>query len=107
MTNVQTGRGPVSGVGRLARAVRKFGWRPERTGCADGTYGRDVGAPTDIPDCQQPDAPPDLPTTHGLQLASIEARLIKLESQVTNQNRLLLIGILAIVGDLAQKLLKP
>jgi len=63
------------------------------------------GAPT--LDCQRPDAPADLPITHGLQLAAIEGRLAKLESQMTNQNRLLLIGILALIGDLAKQILKP
>ncbi len=63
--------------------------------------------PAPILDCQRPDAPPDLPTTHGLLLSTIEARLAKLESQVTNQNRLLLIGILALVGDLLKQILKP
>jgi hypothetical protein len=60
-----------------------------------------------VPDCQKPEAPPDLPTTHGLQLASIEGRLIKLESQVNNQNRLLLVGLIAIFGEFAKQLLKP
>jgi hypothetical protein len=59
------------------------------------------------PDCQQPDAPADLPTTHGLQLASIEGRLTKLEAAVTNQNRLLLIGVIAILGEFAKQLLHP
>ncbi|HUK86881.1 MAG TPA: hypothetical protein VLT85_04390 [Terriglobales bacterium] len=58
-------------------------------------------------DCRQPGAPPDLPTTHGLQLASIEARLTKLEQSVSHQNRLLLIGVIALVGELAQKILRP
>ncbi len=58
------------------------------------------------PDCQQPEAPADLPLTHGLQLANIESRLTALEKQVTNQNRLLLIGTLAIIGDLASKVIK-
>ena len=58
-----------------------------------------------VPDCQKPDAPPDLPTTHGLALASIEGRLAKLEAQMSSQNRLLLIGVLAILGELAKQLL--
>ena len=58
-----------------------------------------------VPDCQKPDAPPDLPTTHGLALANIEGRLARLEAQMTNQNRLLLIGILAILGELAKQLM--
>ena len=36
-------------------------------------------------------------------LASIEARLARLERQVSNQNRLLLIGIIALVGELAKQ----
>jgi hypothetical protein len=68
-------------------------------------FGRRRYAP--VPDCQQPDAPADLPITHALQLTSIEARLMKLETQMTNQNRLLLIGILALVGELAKQVLKP
>ena len=60
-----------------------------------------------VPDCQKPDAPPDLPISHGLQLTAIEARLVKLESQISNQNRLLLIGTLAIIGELVKPFIKP
>ncbi len=58
-------------------------------------------------DCSRPDAPADLPTTHGLMLANIEGRLSKLEQQVSNQNRILLIGVIAVVGDIVRQLLKP
>jgi hypothetical protein len=57
---------------------------------------------TRVPDCQKPDAPPDLPTTHALMLASIEGRLAKVETAIANQNRLLLIGVLAIIGDIVK-----
>jgi len=78
-----------SASGRLAEAIQKLKRRP---------------AP--VLDCQRPDAPADLVTIHGLQLVAIEARLLKLEQQVSNQNRLLLIGVIAVVGDIVRQLLK-
>jgi len=89
---------------RLAEAIRKLGQRRHavaHTECPRGTV------PDCRADCSRPDAPADLPTTHGLQLASIEGRLLKLENQVSNQNRILLIGVLAVVGDLLRQMLKP
>ena len=78
-----------AGAHRLADTLRRLAGRPLAT----------------VPDCQQPGAPPDLPITHGLQLTAIEARLVKLESQMTNQNRLLFIGIFALAGDLLKSVL--
>jgi len=83
-------RGP--GSQRLADAIQRL---------------RGPGRLAQIPDCQRPEAPADLPTIHGLQLAAIEGRILKLEQQVSNQNRILLIGVIAIVGDIARQLLKP
>jgi hypothetical protein len=80
----------TTGASQLAEALQRFKRQP---------------APA--LDCQKPDAPPDLPLTHGLQLASIEARLGKVEQSINNQNRILLIGILALIGELATKVLNP
>ncbi len=107
-----------SGASRLIHAIRRILRCPAGPG---GSQTRPDGpdpARTPAPlarryagegglDCQRPDAPADLPITHGLQLAAIEGRLAKLESQMTNQNRLLLVGIIALVGDLAKQLLQP
>jgi len=105
-----------SASGRLAEAIRKLTHRPAGgDGPAGGgspagrLYGpgrfdREHKMP--LWECQRPDAPADLPTIHGLQLAAIEARLLKLEQQVSNQNRLLLIGVIAVVGDIVRQLLK-
>ena len=65
------------------------------------------GCPEETPDCQKPDASPDLPLTHGLRLTGIETRLTALERSVSNQNRLLLVGVIAIVGDVLKQVLKP
>lgn len=81
----------MSGVSRLTRVLEEI--KQKRI--------------TQVPDCQQPNAPHDLPTTHGLMLVSIEARLAKLENQMTSQNRLLLIGVIAVIGDIAKTWLKP
>jgi len=82
---------PLTGVSRLTRVLEEIKQRRV----------------TRVPDCQKPDAPHDLPTTHALMLVSIEGRLAKLEAQMTNQNRLLLIGIIAVIGDIAKAWLKP
>ena len=79
-----------SGESRLRQLAARFAHRPEPTA-----------------DCQQPDAAPDLPISHGLRLVSIESRLTTIERSVSNQNRLLLIGILALIGELAKSVLKP
>jgi hypothetical protein len=62
---------------------------------------------TKTPECQLPEAPADLPTTHAIQLAIIEGRLVRLEGQMTNQNRLLLIALIAVVGDILKHILAP
>jgi hypothetical protein len=80
-----------SGEGKLIQSLQQFNRRRN----------------DHLPDCQKPDASPDLPITHGLQLAGIEARLAALEAKMTNQNRLLLIGVLALVGELAKQVLSP
>ncbi len=103
-------RGP--GSQRLADAIRKLKHQPVRGDnpaggdgpAGAGRFDREHAAPRW--ECQRPDAPADLLTIHGLQLAAIEARLLKLEQQVSNQNRILLIGVIAIVGDIVRQLLK-
>lgn len=84
----------MSGQLNFGQALRKF-----RAGSP--------AIPADGADCRQPEAPPDIHISHGLRLTGIEARLAALEKQISNQNRLLLIGILAIVGELAKQVLHP
>ena len=84
------------GESRLAKSLQLIARRRQAT------------VPDCHADCSQPDASADLPTTHGLMLASIEGRILKLEQQISNQNRILIIGIVAVVGDLVkQMLIKP
>jgi hypothetical protein len=83
--------GTTTGQTRLAKALQRF-------------TGRTTA---EAPDCQKPGAPADLPLIHGLQLAGIEARLTKLEQSVSNQNKLLVISIIAVVGELAKSIVKP
>ncbi len=102
-------RGP--GSRRLAEAIQKLRGAGRPAGASDlaghprgpGRFDREPR----LLDCQRPDAPADLPTIHGLQLAAIEGRLLKLEQQVSNQNRILLIGVIALVGDIVRQLLRP
>ncbi len=91
---------------RLADAIQKLRRRAQPGGFSP-LPDRDAAQWDCREDCSRPDAPPDLPTTHGLMLAAIEGRLSKLEQQVTNQNRILLIGIIAVVGDIVRQMLKP
>ncbi len=93
------------GAQRLTDAIDKL--RVRGRGRADAAAGRRASLPDCYADCSRPDAPADLPITHGLLLATIEARLTKLEQQVSNQNRILLVGIIAIAGDIVRQMLKP
>ena len=103
-----------AGESRLFKAIRRALGMLRQAQHAPGRPGTGDPCPCGIPpgpppplDCQQPDAPPDLPLTHGLRLAGIEGRLARLETQMTNQNRLLLIGVIALIGEFAKQLLKP